>query len=117
MLSQGQCIVGCVPFKDGTASLYRRPYLVVYVDAGRQELHILNISSVAGKEHKLKFPTNIQLKHSMPPLTQASFVKIDSCQKISFQAAEKFKLMANGTLMHRDDLVAVMAAYNEYANN
>ena len=114
MFIQGQCIIGCVPFKDGTPSLYRRPYLVVHIDDERQEVHILNISSIAGKEHKLNFPSNIPLNHSMPPLTQASFVKVDSCQQISFQLAQSFKLMSGGELMQADDLAAVLEAYEMY---
>ena len=88
---------------------------MIHVDDERQELqHILNISSIAGKEHKLKFSTNIQLNYSIPPLTQASFVKIDSRQQINFQLAKEFKIMANGALMHKDDLTAVLEAYEKY---
>ena len=116
MYKVGQGIIGCVPFKDGAPSLYRRPYLIVHVDDVLKELHILNISSTAGKEHKLMFSTNVELHHSMPPLKQASFVKVDSCQRIGFQLASSFTLMDGGRLIHMDDLTAVMNAYRYYTN-
>ena len=111
MLLQGQCIIGCMPFKDGTASNYRRPYLVVDVDHNNETVHVLNISSVIGKEHKLAFNSNVLLSHSIPPLLQQSFVKVDSHQSLSFEAAKEFKLAANGAPIHNDDLTAVLAAY------
>lgn len=86
----------------------------MYVDDEKKELHLLNISSVLGKEHKLNFPTNIPINHSMPPLTQASFVKIDSCQKINFHLAQDFTLMSNGALMQAEDLNAILEAYEKY---
>jgi len=115
MYLQGQYITGCIPFKDGAVPVHRRPYLVVYVDREQEELHILTISSVVRKEHKLKFPTNILLNYSMPPLIQPSFVKIDSCQRIAFQFADReCKLMSDGALMQTDDLNAVIDAYKKY---
>ena len=50
----------------------------------------------------------------MPPLTQISFVKLDSCQQISFKLAKSFKIMNNGKLMPKDDLTTVLEAYKKY---
>ena len=106
----GQCIAGRLAFKDGTPSDYLRPYLIIGVDIVCKEITILNISSIAGKEHKLSFPTNVPLLNSIPPLARPSFVKIDSLQTISFDCANSFDLLSGGTLISSDDLIAVLDA-------
>lgn len=113
MYKVGQCIKGCIPFEDGVQSLYDRPYVIIKTDPLHQMLHILNISSSAGKEHKLLRSSNILLKKSIPPLRKSSFVKIDSCQQISFADARSFRLMSDGQLLHQEDLYAVLTAYSK----
>ena len=113
MYAAGQCVIGRLPFKDGTPSLYWRPYLIIAVDKTLQEVSILNISSVAGKEHKLGFHANVLLKHSIPPLTKPSFVKTDSCQVICFDTAKDFFLLADGFIMPAADLNTVLERYRK----
>ena len=110
MFKVGQCIAGILAFKDGSPSSYWRPYLIVGVDVERKEIKILNISSIAGKEHKLHFSSNVALPNSIPPLARLSFVKIDSLQVISFECANGFDLLSNGASISQGDLDAVLNA-------
>ena len=108
MFTVGQCIAGQLAFKDGFSSIYWRPYLIVGIDGERKEIEILNISSIAGKEHKLRFPYNVTLLDSMPPLLKPSFAKVDSLQVISLDCAQGFDLLSGGALISQSDLDAVL---------
>ena len=110
MFKVGQCIAGQLVFKDGTPSNYSRPYLVIDLDVERKEVKILNISSIAGKEHKLRFSSNVPLFNSMPPLSTPSFVKVDSVQVVSFDCANSFDLLSGGALISQGDMNAVLDA-------
>ena len=112
MYAPGQVIVGRLTFEDGTLPDYRRPYLVVHDEA--KEIKVLVISTVLGKEHKLNYPANIPLQNAIPPLSRPSFVKVDSCQTVSFgDAALNTKLLSNGLVSAEDmrNIFSVLAAY------
>lgn len=108
MFAVGQCIIGQLTFKDGSPSFYWRPYLVVDVNTMLREIKILNISSVAGKELKLHFPTNVPLLTSIPPLSKPSFVKVDSLQTICFNRASGCALLSNGIPISKNDFENVL---------
>ena len=93
-ISKGQGVLGIVRFADGTMPSYDRTYLVVDTDVSG--ISLLNVSSVAGKERKLLYPTNREIKKFKPPFLKRSFVKLDSLVHITYAEATALKVLHNG---------------------
>ena len=94
MYKVGQAILGKIDFLDGQIPKYYRPYLIVKIF--ENEIGIINVSSIQGKEHKLLFSTNKELIKYNPPFDKPSFVKLDSQQVISITKAEEMLLLCGG---------------------
>lgn len=98
----GQGIWGKTQFKDGPFPEYSRPYLVVEVCDSR--IGVLTISSTAGKEHKLFYPSNYKITDYNPPFERSSFVKLDSLTYISISEIKNFKILHNGDCLNESEL-------------
>ena len=90
----GQGILGRIRFADGQMPMYDRTYLVVSV--GIDYIEVLNVSTIRGKERKLFFPSNEQLKVYRPPFLYPSFVKLDSLTKVSVKDCAELKILYGG---------------------
>lgn len=98
----GQGILGKITFKDGEEPAYSRPYLVVDVDD--EDVSVLNVSSLEGKEWKLAYKTNFQIKQFSPPFRKPSFVKLDSLTKISKDECQKMRVLDGGRSLNEKEL-------------
>jgi len=108
MFKVGHVIKVKMPFLDGKQSQYSRPYLIIRVD--ENTVDVLNISSTSGKEHKLLYPTNIDILQYNPPLTVPSFVKLDSLQTVKISDLQKWGagLYGNGKPLNQEDLHRIL---------
>ncbi len=86
----GQAFWGRIPFADDRVPSYERPYLIVGIDG--EYIEILTVSSVAGKEWKLTFPTNREIFKYDPPFPKRTFVKLDSLQRVHISALENVRI-------------------------
>ena len=102
ILKEGQAISAKLPFKNGTIARYNRPYLITKVYRNN-EVDLIDVSSVKGKEHKLLFPTNHELSIYNPPFLKPSFVKLDSLRKID-SGMISYALLHKGELLNSNDL-------------
>ena len=107
MFRVGQGLLGRVAFRDGGIPEYDRPYLIVYVSD--TEIGLLNVSSVAGKESKLLYPTNRNIVKYNPPFRKSSFVKLDSLTYISHTEASAMQLLSGGLVLDQDELNLIIA--------
>ena len=107
----GQGLWGKLKFVDNTMPEYKRPYLVVAVNSNSKMLTVLNVSSVRGKEPKLLFPYNLELKKYNPPFIERSFVKLDSAVEITFKQAGECKLLCGGKILDSSELKTILTAY------
>ncbi len=107
MFEVGQGVKGKITFADGCSPLYVRVYLVVEVSTS--EISILNISSTRGKEHKLLFPTNLEIKNYDPPFNEPSFVKLDSLIRVNSSEWGNLKIIRNGSKLSSDELEKINA--------
>ena len=92
---------------------YKRPYLIVKVCVGYIE--VLNISSTKGKEHKLLFPNNKEIKLYNPPLDKPSFVKLDSLTKVTENELKSMQVLSSGVCLNVKELRQIInLVYNRY---
>jgi hypothetical protein len=103
----GQGIFGKIDFIDGTSPKNKRVYLIVYVDS--EKIGTLNVSSVAGKEHKLLFPFNTEIIKHFPPFLKKSFVKLDSFIYTPIEKAKEFKVIAGGKTLDDGELSRIIS--------
>ncbi|BDR57467.1 hypothetical protein KIMC2_20780 [Xylocopilactobacillus apis] len=88
---------------------YSRPYLIVKVL--ENGVHVLNVSSSAGKENKLIFKSNYLLSNNYPPFPKSSFVKLDSRKLILYDEFQTFNLMCKGQKLNPKDLDYILNNY------
>ena len=110
MFQAGQGIYGRIRFTDGTLPDYDRAYLVVTVSNDR--IGVLNVSSVAGKESKLLYPTNKLINKYFPPFPKRSFVKLDSLVYVSVSEMSNIRTLSNGDLMDPAELNSILKELN-----
>lgn len=110
MFQAGQGILGIIPFKDGTLPSGPRTYLIVEVTS--THISVLNVSSVAGKEHKLLFPYNRQIVKYNPPFLKDSFVKLDSLVTIPVSDCASYKVhtLHRGACLDASELSSIIAS-------
>lgn len=109
MFQAGQGILGTIPFRDGNRPSSPRTYLIVEVTS--THISVLNVSSVAGKEHKLLFPTNRQIIKYNPPFLKDSFVKLDSLVTISVSDCATYRIhtLHGGACLDANELSSIIA--------
>lgn len=112
MFLAGQGLYGRIVFTDGTTPEYDRPYLIAEVL--EDKIGVLNISTVAGKESKLLFPTNKLINKHSPPFTKRSFVKLDSFVYVSTEDAQNMKILDGGNTIDKAELSCILKAVKEY---
>lgn len=108
MFRVGQGLLGRVAFRDGGIPEYDRPYLIVYVSD--TEIGLLNVSSVAGKESKLLYPTNRNIVKYNPPFRKSSFVKLDSLTYITYVEASAMRVLSGGLALDQHELNSIVAS-------
>lgn len=107
MFCVGQGIYGKARFADGQYPQYDRTYLVVSTTPDK--IGILNISSTAGKEHKLLFPKNKHIKNYNPPFLKDSFAKLDSLIYVDAADMCNFRVLHHGDCLEKNELNEIIA--------
>ncbi|MDD6035744.1 MAG: hypothetical protein PUC30_06090 [Lachnospiraceae bacterium] len=102
---EGQGILGKIRFMDGEFPAYDRTYLVV--TAKSEYIEVLNVSSIKGKERKLAFPTNEQLRLYNPPFVMPSFVKLDSLTRVESSDWGNLHVLNSGRTLDRTELARI----------
>lgn len=114
MFLVGQGLYGKIKFVDGIIPQYDRAYLIVEVLT--DSVGVLNVSSIAGKEHKLLFPTNKLINKHYPPFLRRSFVKLDSLVYITLAEASNARILDNGTPLDQAELYSILKAAKDVTN-
>lgn len=105
IFAEGQGVLGKIPFVDGKIPMYDRTYLVVSVSP--KYIEVLNVFSVSGKERKLFFPTNEQLRSFKPPFMKPSFVKLDSLVKVFDDKWNELTILGSGAMLDTTEFVRI----------
>lgn len=106
MVRVGQGVLGRIRFQDGIFPEYLRTFLVVFVST--EQIGLINVSSVAGKEHKLLYPANKYLIKYNPPFKKESFVKLDSLTYISVSETTNLKTLCHGACLDTEELSKII---------
>ncbi|EOS7841261.1 hypothetical protein ED263_RS05430 [Enterococcus hirae] len=114
MVAVGEAYLGKISFVDGAKPLYSRPYLVVEILP--DGVNVLNISSSKGKEQKLLYNSNYELKQYKPPFVKPSFAKLDSKKFISFEELQTLKLLHNGHKSNSSDLNNILQKIRSFSS-
>lgn len=102
-------------YADGGNHNKKRPYLII--DIVDNKILLLNISSVRGKEYKLGFASNKNIKKYKPPLIKLSFVKLDALYIIENNTNLQEFVLCNGRGMNPIELQEIKTAFYEFREN
>ena len=69
-----------------------------------ENIEVLNVSSIKGKERKLAFPTNERLRSYNPPFVMPSFVKLDSLTRVESADWSNLQVLNAGRTLDRAEL-------------
>lgn len=105
MFIVGQGLYGRIRFRDGCMPEYDRTYLLV--DIKQDAVGLINVSSIAGKERKLLFPSNRPLVNENPPFLKKCFVKMDSLVYISIAQANGLVTLHRGDTLNNVELTSI----------
>ena len=109
--------VGCgillkLDFADGGICDKERTFLII--DQIDDKLHLLNISSVKGKEWKLGYKSNKEIKRFKPPFLKYSFAKLDALYIISAGDYLEQKILFNKRKMFPAQLEEIKNTFYNY---
>lgn len=111
MIEKGHILNFNPPKLDGDFVSDKRRYMVITDD--NEELEMINISSLKGKERKLMFPGNIKL-YNREPFLAPSFAKIDTIYKIEyFPELEEF-ISFGGEKLNEEDFKTILLEKDKY---
>ena len=111
MIEKGQILNFNPPKLDGNFVSDKRRYMVITND--NEELEMINISSLKGKERKLMFPGNIKL-YNREPFLAPSFAKVDTIYKMEyFPKLEEF-ISFGGEKLNEEDFNNILSEREKY---
>lgn len=112
MVSVGNGLLLKIDFADGGVCDSERTFLVINVD--KENIHLLNISSVRGKERKLGFSSNKNIIRYKPPFMRPSFVKMDALYIIPNDEWADSKILCNSRCMHPLEVNDIIESYTNF---
>lgn len=81
-IEEGHLLKFIPPILDGNSLSNKKRYmLVINSDSQNNIIKMINVSSIKGKEHKLLYDSNIEIKEYMP-LPVPTFAKLDALYTI-----------------------------------
>lgn len=111
IVREGQALLGRVAYKD-TGELPEKDRVYLVIKATQTDVVLLNVFSVAGKEHKLTFPTNYHIRNFNPPFMRDSFVKLDSAVTVSMSELSHFYVLHSGKTLNIAELQTIKEKCN-----
>lgn len=112
MINSGNGLLLKMDYADGGKGDKKRTFLVIR--KYDESFHLLNISSVKGKERKLGFRNNKNIVRYNPPFLKKSFVKLDSLYIIPNTPGIEKVVLCNRRKMHPIQLKEIINSYEEY---
>lgn len=103
-IEEGQILKFIPPLLDGNSQENKKRYmLVINCDDENNLIKMLNVSSLKGKEHKLIYDSNLEIK-DYSPLPVPTFVKLDTMYMIdNFSDLQNF-ISFNGVKLDNEEL-------------
>lgn len=112
MADVGQGVFIKLDFADGGKCEYARTFLIINkID---NKLHLINVSSIKGKEWKLGFNSNKQMNNSNPPFLKKSFAKLDALYIVPDSEFIDQKILCNKRRIHPIELKDIINHHNKF---
>ncbi|MDD2586797.1 MAG: hypothetical protein PHT79_09735 [Syntrophomonadaceae bacterium] len=113
LISPGHGLLLKIPFiADRTVPPSKRTFLVI--STNKNNITMLNVSSVKGKERKLAFPSNVLLNNYNPPFNRPSFVKLDEIYDLEFYADLDKSVLNHGYTLDGEELKRIFGKLTFY---
>lgn len=113
MIQAGNGIYLKLPYFADGGTGYARPFLIIETNELLNQLLLLNVSTIQGKEHKLTISSNEILKNYFPPFKKPSFVKMDVLYTVEY-FSDLNKLIFKSRLLNFSELNRIQNKYREY---
>lgn len=105
----------CLPYADNGVVSKRRPFLSIKEEDGF--FHLLNVSSLKNKAHKLLIPSNVEIKKYNPPFKLPSMVKMDVLFKVEKCAELNKQVVSKGQMLDSSELERILELHSAYLNS
>lgn len=115
MLQQGQGLLLETDYADGGAHNKKRTFLVI--NSSKSTVHILNVSSLRGKERKLGFKSNKRIRRYRPPFLKPSFVKLDALYILENDYRLEAFLLNHGIKLLSREFNEILYDFNKYKSD
>lgn len=115
MIKVGNGLLLKIDFADGGVCEIDRTFLVIHVD--KNTIHLLNVSSVKGKERKLGFASNKIIKRYIPPFKKPSFIKKDALYILPNDKWVEDKILCSNRCINPLELKEIIDEYEIYREN
>ncbi|CAG7839978.1 hypothetical protein CLOHAE12215_01394 [Clostridium haemolyticum] len=111
----GQGLLLELDYADGGKHNYPRTFLII--EANNDYIHMLNVSSLKGKEYKVGFKSNKSIEYYKPPFWKKSFVKLDGLYILSNDSRLESFLLAKHRKMKPSQFMDIKNEFMNYKNN
>jgi hypothetical protein len=111
----GNGLLLSIPFADSGTCSNRRVFIVIETCNSLNSLKVLNISSIAGKAHKLLFASNEIINNHNPPFREPSFVKLDALYELEYFQELNLSILNHGNILDPNELNRILTKFNGYS--
>lgn len=112
-IEPGQGLFLKIPFfGDGEVATKARTFLVI--STTENTVAMINVSSVAGKEAKILWPSNERIINHRPPFPVPSFVKLDVVYEIEYFNNIQKAVMHNSEILNNEELKRIITKLYKY---
>lgn len=116
-VEEGHLLKFIPPILDGMATGNKKRYmLVINCDDENNIIEMINVSSVKGKEHKLLYDSNIEIKN-YNPLPVPTFAKLDTLYTIDNFSDLSNCISFNGTKINNSEITNIKLERYNYIKN
>lgn len=116
-IEEGHLLKFIPPILDGMSAGNKKRYmLVINCDDENNIIEMINVSSVKGKEHKLLYDSNIEIKN-YNPLPVPTFAKLDTLYTIDNFSDLSNCISFNGTKIDNSEIANIKLERYKYIKN
>lgn len=111
----GNGLLLCLPFPDNGVVSTPRTFLSIKEEDGH--LHLLNVSSLNGKEHSLLYSSNVEIQKYNPPFKLRSMVKLNSLYKVEICKELSRRVLCKGQQLDSEEFKRIYQLHEDYVAN
>lgn len=102
----------CLPYADNGVISKPRTFLSIKEENGY--LHLLNVSSVKGKEHQLFYDSNVEIQKYNPPFKLKSMAKLNALYKVELCPELNRRIVCRRQTLDSGELQRIITLHADY---